>query len=112
MNTVTETRLRFFGGPLNEQVLPVRMGETVMLAPISEPVSYRLDEVPSPSDPMFRTVRYDIEKIAVGLGTLPFFVARVAVAAGYPRHRITDEMDAVLALCRWPWSLAGIPPAT
>jgi hypothetical protein len=103
----TPGSVRFFGGPLNGKVLPVNHDRAVMLAPVPETVPYSLDDM-DPIASAIRTVRYDMEKVGANVKPEPF-VARVAVAEGYPRHRIIDEMNAVLRLCEWPWSLKVSP---
>lgn len=90
-------RVLFFGGPMNEQVVAVRAGESVMLAPVPERVSYSLAEPLDPIGSAIRTIRYDIKNVAA-IGQM----WRVGVAEGYPEQRIIAAMNVVLTLCSLP----------
>ena len=96
------TDIRFFGGPLNERVLTVDEAPVILAAaPWRE--SYDLSN-PTPITEQLPTVRYDIEKIGAEIDGEPM-TWRVGVAQGFPKERITWQVNAVLALCGYPWSL-------
>ena len=89
-----------FGGPWNERVVRW-VGQPTLLAPIPEPVLSKWDEPMRTSS--IRTARYDIEKVGLELDGRRY-VWYVAINQGFPRRRITDQMNTILALCRFPWA--------
>lgn len=98
------TGIMFFGGPWNEQVMAVDLRCNQVEIPMPERVAYTDEPVVAVAAGYFRRVRYDIEKVGVSIDG-EALTWRVGVAQGFPRHRITDQMNAILAMCRWPWSL-------
>ena len=104
-------RLLCFGGPLNEQMIDVRLPGPI-LVPLPDREAYSVVEPSDPTAPAFRTGRYDVEKVGYhdeSLCEAPFhdycrWEARCLVFEGYPKHRITDTLNAIVGMSNlWTW---------
>lgn len=101
-----------FGGPLNERLTTI--DRVPVLACVHDDTRTLAWYTPSPErlGLSFRTVQYDLERFAVYLRgwsdevgfRLPdnVWVGECLVAQGYPKHRISDALNAILGImCAW-----------
>ena len=116
---IAPMRLLAFGGPLNEQVVDVPENSPIHFAAM--PPTSPLVEDTAPTGPALRRVVYTVEKVAfhddrlcrdVNLGWHSdscVWTARCLVADGYPKHRITDALNALSGVCEvWALQFAGV----
>lgn len=86
-----------WGGPADGQLIAVR-DRSPLRVPVPPKLSTWTDEPADSSEIMMddlKVISYDIKRIAVGPQ-----VWDVAIAPGYPVHRIIDGAMAILGLCR------------
>lgn len=88
-------KLLAFGGPLNDQVVyvPNDQNRVVVALPVAAG-SYLADDEPC-SAVGARMGVYNVERVAAGT-----WEAKCLVYDGYPRHRITDALNAIAAMAR------------
>lgn len=78
-----------FGGPLNERI--VTTDRVPLLAPVRERISWAIDD----ADPIPRvqTVQYDLMRVR-----WHDWQGACLVAKGFPKHRITDALNAIAGM--------------
>lgn len=103
-----------FGGPLNEQVVAVQDWRDVVLVPLPVPA-----EVPTgalaelePFGAAYRHGTYSVERVAYHDATRCddelhedgcLWEARALVYDGFPKERVTDALNAIVALASIGW---------
>ena len=105
-----------FGGPWNEQIVPVVLGLSPIFHVAEPSTELRAGQAQESSVRQMRRVRYDVHTLGyhdptrcdAPLHSSCTFTGRVLVADGYPLHRIEDQLNAVLALTSWSWPFGPV----
>lgn len=108
---VTE-ELLFFGGPLNEQILPVREDVDLYKAimPDKSANKYDPNEYKKPVESTVRRVIYKRNMLWYkSTATAEPEIFYVMLAEGYPLERVSGAIGVIMALCkiRWVWGNKG-----
>lgn len=104
-------RLLAFGGPINERVIDVETSNDIVL--FNTPATPAPAEDMHPTSATFpRTITYRVERVGyhftdrcidpnIGHHSATCrWTAKCLVGEGYPKHRITDALDAIVGMTR------------